>query len=283
MMLKTTVWVVGASGRVGRALTRKLKKDTNFKVISTGREVDIADLDAVAQACMIYRPNAIVNCASISNADYCEKNKVEAFRVNAIGARNLAAVSANNNIKIIHLSTDDVFSGENNYPKNEFDIPTPKSVYGQSKYAGENFVRELNPKHLIIRSSWVYGEDSEDYVSYVLSKAEKGESFDAAIDRISSPTYMNRIVDFIIKMIPEEEYGIYHVASEGLCTRYQLANTILTMAGYDPTLAKATSGAGSAVVSTLLENLMMKITGVYQMPEWHIDLENYIKGMKKEG
>lgn len=281
-MLKTTVWVVGASGRVGRALTAALKKDTDFKVIATGREVDIADLDAIEQACMIYKPNVVVNCASISNTEYCEKNKVEAFKVNAIGARNLAAVSARNNAKIIQLSTDEVFSGEHNYPKNEFDIPTPDSVFGQSKYAGENFVRELNPKHLIVRSSWVYGEDVEDYVSYVLSKAEKGETFDAAIDRISTPTYMNRIVDFIIKMIPEEEYGLYHVASEGLCTRYQLANTILTLAGYDPTLARAISGAGSTVVSTALENLMMKITGVYQMPEWHVDLENYIKGMKKE-
>ena len=94
---------------------------------------------------------------------------------------------------------------------------------------------------------------------------------------------MNRFVNFIIKMIPEEEYGIYHVASEGMCTRYHLAQTILTMAGYDPALAKASSGAGSAVVSTLLENLMMKITGAYQMPEWHVDLEKYIRGMKKEG
>ncbi|MBR5047492.1 MAG: NAD(P)-dependent oxidoreductase [Eubacterium sp.] len=281
-MLRTTVWIAGASGRVGHALQLALKKNTDYKIIATGPEVDVADLEAVEQAFMIYRPNVIVNCASISNADYCEQNKVEAFRVNAIGARNLAAVSDSNNVKIIHFSTDDVFSGEHNYPKNEFDTPTPKTVYGRSKYAGEKFVRDLNTKHLIVRSSWVYGEGFEDYVSYVLSKAEKGEPFDAAIDRISSPTYIKRIVDFIIKMIPEEEYGIYHVASEGLCTRYQFATTILKLAGYDPGLARASSGAGSNVVSTLLENLMMKITGVYQMPDWHEDLEKYIKGLKKE-
>ena len=282
-MLKTTVWVVGASGRVGKALKAALNKNTNFKVIATGREVDITDLDAVEQACNVYRPNAIVNCASISNADYCEENKVEAFKVNAIGARNLASVSASINSKIIQLSTDDVFSGEHNFAKNEFDTPTPNTIYGQSKLAGENFVRELNTKHLIIRSSWVYGEDWEDYVSTVLAHAKKGESFDAAIDRISSPTYMNRIVDFIIKMISEEEYGTYHVASEGQCSRYQLATTILELAGYDTKLAVPVSGATSNVVSTLLDNLMMKITGVYQMPEWHVDLEAYIRNMKKEG
>ena len=278
--MKTTIWVVGASGRVGRALKTTLKKNTDFKVIATGREVNITKLSEIEQAIMVYRPNVVVNCASISNAVYCEDHKVEAFGVNAIGARNLAVVSERNNIKIIQLSTDEVFSGEHNFAKNEFDTPTPDTVYGQSKLAGENFVRELNPKHLIIRSSWVYGEDWEDYVSVVLDHAKKGEKFDAAVDRISSPTYMKRIVDFIIKMIPKEEYGLYHVASEGSCSRYELATTILSLAGYDTKLAVPVSGANSNVVSTLLENLMMKITDVYQMPEWHVDLETYINSLK---
>jgi len=278
--LKTTIWVVGASGRVGRALKTTLKKNTDFKVIATGREVNITKLSEIEQAIMVYRPNVVVNCASISNAVYCEDHKVEAFGVNAIGARNLAVVSERNNIKIIQLSTDEVFSGEHNFAKNEFDTPTPDTVYGQSKLAGENFVRELNPKHLIIRSSWVYGEDWEDYVSVVLDHAKKGEKFDAAVDRISSPTYMKRIVDFIIKMIPKEEYGLYHVASEGSCSRYELATTILSLAGYDTKLAVPVSGANTNVVSTLLDNLMMKITDVYQMPEWHVDLETYINSLK---
>lgn len=278
--MKTTIWVVGASGRVGRALKTTLKKNTDFKVIATGREVNITKLSEIEQAIMVYRPNVVVNCASISNAVYCEDHKVEAFGVNAIGARNLAVVSERNNIKIIQLSTDEVFSGEHNFAKNEFDTPTPDTVYGQSKLAGENFVRELNPKHLIIRSSWVYGEDWEDYVSVVLDHAKKGEKFDAAVDRISSPTYMKRIVDFIIKMIPKEEYGLYHVASEGSCSRYELATTILSLAGYDTKLAVPVSGDSTNVVSTLLDNLMMKITDVYQMPEWHVDLENYIKSLK---
>ena len=281
-MIKTTVWVVGASGRVGRALKIALNTNTEYKVIATDREIDITNLDEIEKACNVYRPNVIVNCAGISNAEYCENHKIEAFKVNAIGSRNLATVSASHNMKIIQLSTDDVFSGEDRYAKNEFDIPTPISIYGQSKLAGENFVRELNPRHLIIRSSWVYGEGNKDYVSYVLSHAEKGESFEAPIDRISSPTYIKRIVDFIIKMILEEEYGLYHVASEGLCTRYQFAVTILKLAGYDTRLAVPVSGMSSKVVSTILENLMMKITGVYQMPEWQTDLEAYIPKIRKE-
>lgn len=279
-MFKTTVWITGASGRVGSALKKALKNNKDYKVIATGSEMDITELVALEQAYNIYKPNVIINCASLSNADYCEEHKVEAFKVNALGARNLAIVSRSHSVKLIHLSTDDVFSGINNRAKNEFDIPTPDTVYGQSKFAGENFVRELNPQHLIVRSSWVYGNDPQDYVSFVLGKAKAGESFEAAVDHISSPTYMNRIAEFIIKMIPLKEYGIYHVASEGICTRHQFATEILSLAGYDTSLAIPSSGKqDSAVVSTVLENLMLKMTGLYEMPEWRGDLEEYIKGL----
>ena len=132
LALKTTIWVVGAFGRVGNALKTALKKNTDFKVIATDKEVDITKLEEIEQAIMVYRPNVVVNCASISDTAYCEDHKVEAFGVNAIGARNLAIVTERNNIKIIQLSTDEVFSGEHSYPKNEFDTPTPDSVYGRS-------------------------------------------------------------------------------------------------------------------------------------------------------
>ncbi|MDO4976320.1 MAG: NAD(P)-dependent oxidoreductase [Eubacteriales bacterium] len=283
MYKSNSVWITGASGRMGSAIKRILKKKTDYKVMATGKEVDITDMQAVEQAFDIYKPNVIINCASISNADYCEENMVEAFKVNALGARNLAVVSMQHNVKIIHLSTDDVFSGENNRAKNEFDIPTPKTVYGKSKFAGENFVRELNPKHLIIRSSWVYGTDKDgDYVKFVLDKAKAGESFEVPVDRVSSPTSADRVAKFIVEMIPKKEYGIYHVSGEGVCTRYQMATAILSAAGYDTSLAVASAGANdSAMVTTLLDNLMLKITGLYEMPAWEEDLEKYVKGLKK--
>lgn len=284
-MFNESIWITGASGRIGTRLKKALKKNTDYKVVATDKEVDITDLSAIETAFDWYKPSIVINCASLSDAKYCEEHKVEAYKVNTLGARNLAIVSMQHNVKLIHLSTDDVFSGENNRAKNEFDIPTPKTVYGKSKLAGENFVRELNPKHLIIRSSWVYGSGSYDYVNYVLEHAKNGEAFEASVNRISSPTYDRRIADFILKMIPEKEYGIYHASSEGICTRHQMATFVLEKMGYDPALAIPTTDmkkTETAVVSTLLENLMIHMTDIYTMPEWQTDLEKYLNKLKKE-
>ncbi len=278
-MKKNSIWVTGASGRIGKRLVSLLKKDLNNKVIATDKDVDITDLTQVEKAFELYRPNIIINCASLSDAEYCESHMVEAFKVNALGARNLASVSRQYNARIIHLSTDDVFCGENNRSKNEFDVPTPSTVYGKSKFAGENYIRELNPKHLIIRSSWVYGTGGVDYVTYVLDKAKKGESFEAALDKISTPTSAAELANFILVMIDNREYGIYHASDEGMVTRHQFAVKILRECGYDPNLAvgifTGKTGMGNTV-STVLDNLMLKMTGIYQMPEWEKDLEAYL-------
>ncbi len=280
-MYNECIWITGANGRIGSRLKSVLKQDSEYKIIATDTEVDITDMKAVEQAFDWYKPSVVINCASLSDSAYCEENEVEAYKVNTLGARNVAVVSMQHNAKIIHLSTDDVFSGEHNRPKNEFDVPTPSTIYGKSKYAGENLVRELNPKHIIIRSSWVYGSEGVDRVSQILDKAKAGEKIDAAINRISTPTHVSRITDFILKMIDEKEYGIYHLSSEGVCTYYELAQTVLTMAGYDTSLAVPTTDSGEGhVVSTLLDNLMLKMTGIYVMPDWKFDLEEHIKSLK---
>lgn len=281
-MKKKSIWIAGAAGRIGKRLVKELKKDLEARVIATDTDVDVTDLEAVNRAFDLYKPNVVINCASISDAEYCEKNRVEAFKVNTLGARNLAAASASHNAKIIHLSTDDVFSGISNRSKSEFDLPTPVSVYGQSKYAGEQQVRELNPKHLIIRSSWIYGVEG-DYLSFVLNQAKKGEQFEASLDRISTPTSADEIVKFILVMLDHREYGVFHASDEGLCSRHQYATKVLTEFGYDPALAIGTfANTEGAIVSTVLENLMMKMTGIYEMPDWEKDLEQYIAGMKGE-
>lgn len=245
--------------------------------------MDITNNDLVEHHIDIYRPTVVINCAAISSAEECERDMVEAFKVNALGARNLAAASRKVNAKIIHLSTDDVFSGNHVGKLTEFDTPNPTSVYGKSKFAGENYVRELNPKHLIVRSSWVYGQGDDDYYSYVLGLAKKGECFEVPLDKISTPTSASELAKFVVSLIDKSEYGVFHASCEGACSRHEFARAILSINGYDETLARGNfAQTNNKVESTLLENLMMKMTGIYEMPHWQDALKAYA-GSVKEG
>jgi dTDP-4-dehydrorhamnose reductase len=280
-MIKNTIWITGSSGRLGSALVEMLRADVENKVIGTDCDIDITDSSAVTQFAEMYRPTIVINCASLSDTKYCEENMVEAFKVNALGARNLAVASRHVNAKIIQFSTDDIFDGNTSGFVTEYDMPNTVSVYGKSKLAGENYVRELNPKHLIIRSSWVYGIGKGDYFSYVAEHGKNNEKFDAPMDHISTPTSVSELSNFIAVLIDQGEYGTFNASCEGACTRYAFAQAILAKLGYDPTLVNGVLSADGRQISTVLENLMMKMTEIYEMPEWHDCLDSYV-GAQKE-
>ncbi len=287
-MLKNAIWITGSEGRIGSALIDMLKKDRKYAIVATGRDVDITDMEAVEKAIDIYQPSVVINAASISDAAYCEAHPLEAYKVNALGARNLAVAARRKNALIIQLSTDDVFSGEHNRAKNEFDIPTPKTIYGKSKFAGENLVRELNPKHLIIRSSWVYGFKKKqtkktNYYDTIVEYGKRGEHFTAPIDVIGTPTSARELAKFIIILMNSNEYGIYHASCEGACTRFGYAKKILEVNGFDTDLvSESFQESNGLLVSTQLENLMMKMTGIYQMPAWADEMRSYADSVKEE-
>lgn len=279
-MTKHTIWITGAEGRLGAELLKRLRANEEYKVIDTDMDVDITDMHAVDHAIDVYRPTVVINCASISDVDYCEKNMVEAYRVNALGARNLAIATRRINAKIIQLSTDDIFDGKTGGRMTEFDTPDPQNVYGKSKLAGENFVRELNPKHVIIRSSWVYGAAKGDYFTYVVEQAKAGKNFGAATDKFSTPTSAQELAKFVECLIDKNEYGLFHASCEGECTRYEFAKMILELMDYDSNLVQGISSENGINSSTVLENLMMKMTGIYEMPDWVDAIKAYAARIK---
>ena len=216
----------------------------------------------------------------------CDADKVKAYKVNALGARNMAAAARMVDAKIIHVSTDDVFAGDSQEELTEFDVTVPTSVYGKSKLAGEMMVRELNPKHLVIRSSWSYGE-GKNFMTDLIAKVDAGEKVEVACDQVSTPTSMDALAKGILSLMRGNEYGVYHVSCEGSCTRYEFAKKILELTGRDvsliqPVVAKDIKGGHQRPMHSVLENLMMKMTGIYTMPDWEVDLEDYLKtrGMK---
>ena len=129
--MQTKIWITGASGRIGKILLQQLDRTEN-KILATDTDVDVADLESVKSYCDMNRPDVVINCAGLTDTDYCEQHPEEAFRINAIGARNLAYAAQRVRAKIIQLSTDDVFAGNHGEPLIEFDVPAPTNIYGRS-------------------------------------------------------------------------------------------------------------------------------------------------------
>ena len=153
--ITTRVWIAGASGRLGSALSHRFGGNTAYKLVTSDRDVAVEDVSVVGRFADINHPDVIINCAGLTDVQACEENPEEAYKINAIGARNLATAARRIDAKFIQISTDDVFGGDEGKAFCEFDDPHPTTMYGKSKYAGEKLVRELTDKHVIVRSSWL--------------------------------------------------------------------------------------------------------------------------------
>ena len=178
----------GAKGQLGSAVREMLEQGGAHELLTTDRDVDITDLERVCAYTDGNAPDVIINCAGLTDLAVCERHVEDAYRVNALGARNLAIAAKRTDAKLIHISTDDVFDGTAKKPLTEFDHVNPRTVYGKSKLAGEDFVRELASRHVIVRSSWIYGDTKNNFVSYILEGLLTEDTIFVPVDQVSTPT-----------------------------------------------------------------------------------------------
>lgn len=277
-MLK--VWIVGSESQVGKAIATVLDT-TELKILCTDQEeLDITNTEDVLSYGEIQRPDIIINCAAVTDTALCEANPELAYRVNALGARNLSLVARKHNAKIVQLSTDDVFDGKKDAPYTEFDDTHPLTVYGRSKRAGENYVKEFTHKHFIIRSNWVYGEGGKNFVNALLEKAETETEITVPADQYGSPTSAMDLARIILHLINTNEYGTYHATCKGSCSRFEFAQEILKLAEKTVVLKPTSSAEVSSVrpAYAVLDNFILRIIDVYEMPTWQKSLREYLKG-----
>lgn len=270
------IWITGAQGHVGSALTQLLD-EVEYELFLTDKDVDVTSIEEVVQFCKINRPDVIINCASLTGFDACNENVDEAYKVNALGVRNIALAANEINAKVIHLSTDDVFGETGKKAMVEFDSPSPVTIYGKSKLAGEQLLTELMNRFVIIRSSWVYGI-GRDYVSTVLDAVKTGAELCAAEDAYASPTSAEELAKVICYFIEHDEFGIYHAVCQGVCSRYEFANAILEYSGnlgkISLTKAQADDIHSSGVI---LDNMMLRLSGLHQPADWREVLKEYME------
>ncbi len=274
------VWIVGSEGQIGEAINEVLNP-LEIEALNTDKnELDITETDEVLRFGEIHRPDVIINCAGLTDMDLCEKEPEEAFRVNALGARNLSIVARKTGAKIVQLSTDDVFDGLAKKPYTEFDDTNPTTVYGRSKRAGENYVKEFTHKHFIIRSNWVYGKGN-NFVNRVLEAANEGRALSVAEDQYGSPTSAKDLARIILHLIYTNEYGTYHATCKGVCSRYEFAREILRLAGkkdeLNPVPTPQSDLSSKRPAYAVLDNFILRIIDVYDMPEWKESLEEFMK------
>ena len=279
------IWIVGSGSQVGSAINEVIDP-MEAEILNTDKdELDITDTDNVLSFGEINRPDIIINCAAITDIEECEKNPEAAFKVNALGARNLCIVARKINAKMVQLSTDDVFDGTSNKPYTEFDTTNPVTVYGLSKRAGENYVKEFTHKHFIIRSTWVYAKNGKNFVNYILDKSEHGEDIVVQREQYGSPTSAMDLARLVLHLMKTNEYGTYHATCRGICSRLEFAQEILRLAGKD---TKAISGVSEDLSVSVrpdyavLDNFILRIIDLYQMPDWKASLKEYIEAWRKE-
>ncbi len=268
-----TIWVTGSKGFVGKAVSEALE-DAGFQVVCTDADLSVCEperLEAFAEEVL---PQAIVNCAGIRRDAAGLSNRVKAYEVNALGARNLALAANAVGAQMVQVSSDDVYSSKLEEPVNEFDNPHPDSPYGKSKRAGEMMVRQTTSEHIIIRSSWLY-HVSGGQLKAILDAAAAGQKYEARLDQFAAPTSMDTYVKFLIAALRKKAHGTFHVATKGRASRYDFAARTLELAGYDPSQVLVPKTDPKTAENVVLESLMLEMLGV-DLPTWEEDLEAYM-------
>lgn len=272
--------VTGCSGQLGRAVNKLLAGNPEYCLINTDvGELDITDIDKVIPFVKEAKPYAIINCAAHTGVDACETEEEKAYLINAIGPRNLSIASQHIGAKLIHISTDYVFDGKAAKPYREFDQTNPQGMYGRTKLAGENFVRDFSDRYFIIRTAWLYGE-GKNFVKTMLRLSETNDTVRVVGDQYGSPTSASQLANAIACLLPTDNYGIFHGTCEGSCSWAEFAAEIFRLAKKSTSVQAITTQEYNAPAPrpaySVLENYMLRLTTDFRFADWHDAIAEYI-------
>ena len=284
------ILVTGCNGQLGRAI-RKEYKDAGVRFINTDVKesegivaLDISDINQVMELIKSEKPDVIINCAAHTNVDACETQWDLAYKINAIGPRNLSIPANEVNAKMIHVSTDYVFEGNGEMPYKEFDIPNPVSAYGKTKLEGEKFVQQFANKYFILRTAWLYGE-GKNFVKTMLQLAQTHDEVSVVCDQVGTPTSAVELAKMIHYLEETDNYGLFHATCEGDTNWAAFAEEIFKLAGKNVRVNHVTSeqyaqmnpASANRPAYSILDNYMLRLTSDYKMADWKEALKVYMK------
>ena len=290
------IFLTGKNGQLGYQLEHDLKK--THEVISTDRNtLDLVNLQLIENVVFKVKPDLIINAAAYTNVDKAEKEKDLAYQVNALAPKSFAKVAKELDIPMIHISTDYIFDGSKKEAYLEDDIANPLSVYGETKWQGEEFLRS-NPKHFILRTSWVFSHHGHNFLKTIFKLAQEKNSLNVVDDQWGSPTsveILKKAIQAIIQDIEDKNklnvYGTYHVTSDGETNWYLYARKILDILEFLKVEVKLKKNDLHAISSSQypqiairpknsrLNNEKFKKTFVIEFPHWESEVENTLREM----
>ena len=292
------ILITGAKGMLGTQVALDLKRGytelgsvpQNF----VGAEVVLADVDtlditdkaATEKFIAECAPDVVINCAAYTNVDGCESHQDDAFKVNAIGPRNLAIACENTGAKLVHVSTDYVFKGDEPTPRREYDVTNPISVYGKTKNAGEEFVRQYCKKSFIVRTAWLYGYFGKNFVKTMVWLCNERGGASVVNDQHGNPTNAADLSHHLLKIADSDEYGTYHCTNNGECTWFEFASEIARLAGFEGVMKPCTSDEFPTPTKrpaySSLDNMMLRVTVGDEMRTWQDAVAAYFENQDKQ-
>jgi dTDP-4-dehydrorhamnose reductase len=272
--------LTGADGMLGRALRATLPPGDDVRPLARA-DLDVTDLEATRQALAAWRPEAVLHAAAWTDVDGCERDPDRAWRVNALGTRNVAVAAEEVGAACCYVSTDYVFDGERPDPYTEFDLPAPRSCYGRSKLAGEGYVQTLTTRHWIVRSAWLFGPGGKNFVKAILDRARAGEPLRVVDDQVGSPTFTRDLATALARLVRAPRYGVWHVTNRGACSWYDFAAAILEATGLtgarlEPITSKELDRPAPRPRNSVLRNYCWELQGWPPLRPWPDALREYL-------
>lgn len=272
-----TIWITGAHGRLGSTIFRYLDP-LEAEIIATDKdEVDITNQEEVNLFVDRNRPKIIINCSAMTNRLKCEDNPDKAYLLNALGAKNIAIASNRVRAKLIQLSTADVFDGQTIHPYKEIDKANPNSVYGKSKFMGEEFVKDFANRYFIVRVSRLYSKEN-NLVESIIEEAKNG-IVTVPKSRYGSPTSAYELSKFLISIMNTNAYGTYHASCEGTCSFRAFAQKILDITKIDAKIEEKRDSDRIDFEPAFrgIDNYFLNLLNINTFSKWEDALEEYLR------
>lgn len=276
------IYITGAQGMLGKAVSRLFGERYDLFPVDLG-EVDISSSDLIIDDICRHEPDLVMHLAAMTDVDGCEEEPDEAYRVNALGTRNVALACQRSGAIMAYVNTGSIYDGSKETPYIEYDTPGPVNVYGRSKYAGELYVRELLSRYYIFYTCWMFGGGPEDkkFVAKIIDLARSNRELRIVDDKKGSPTYTVDMATTMLSFIETGLYGRYHCVNRGSVNRFEVASAILEAAGIaDCRLLPVSSSEFDLPAprpsNESMRNYNLELLGMDMMRDWRSALREYV-------